>query len=284
MSVKTEIDARTNTLRTRLTNINNALVRKGGNSVDSFADVPSEIDSLETAAEPVLQEVTVTPTGSEFSKTPDSGYNGFSKVTVAGDSNLKADNIKKGVSIYGVAGSHECDEPVLQELNVTPNGSDQTHTPGSGYDGYSKVVVVGDSNLTEGNIKKGVSIYGKTGTYEGSSAEPNLQYLEVTPARAAHIYEPDEGYDGFSEVKVTGDGDLLPENIVSGVTIFGVEGTASGGETAKTVSIDYSEYSSGTFVETLDTGEDLTYTLTLDSEGKPTSIATPDGDTVAVEW
>lgn len=120
----------------------------------------------------------------------------------------------------------------------------------------------------------------------GGGSEPSLQYLEVTPARAAHIYEPDEGYDGFSEVKVTGDGDLLPENIVSGVTIFGVIGTAKtgSGETAKTTAIDYSNYASGTFTETLDTGEDITYNVTLDSEGKPTSIATPNGDTVTVEW
>lgn len=59
---------------------------------------------------------------------------------------------------------------------------------------------------------------------------------------------------------------------------------SSSGEIAKTTAIDYSNYASGVFVETLDTGEELEYTLTLDSEGKPISIATPSGDTVTVEW
>jgi len=227
MSLQSEINARTQLLKTRLSNINTSLVGKGGVAANDLSEVPGAIDGLETAAEPKLQELYATPTGTEFTRMPDVSY-----------------------------------------------------------DGFSKVIVAGDSNLVEGNIKKGVSIYGKTGTYEGSSAEPNLQYLEVTPARAAHIYEPDEGYDGFSEVKVTGDGDLLPENIVSGVTIFGVEGTAEvgSGETAKTTAIDYSNYASGTFTETLDTGEDITYNVTLDSEGKPTQITSDGGVSVAVEW
>ena len=121
-----------------------------------------------------------------------------------------------------------------------------------------------------------------------TAAKPNLQYLEVTPDRAAHIYEPEEGYDGFSSVRVNGDGDLLPENIKKGVSIFGVEGELEegidGGDSAKTVAIDYSNYASGEFTETLDNGDELLYELELDSEGKPTSIATPDGDTVTVEW
>lgn len=56
------------------------------------------------------------------------------------------------------------------------------------------------------------------------------------------------------------------------------------GETAKTTVIDYSNYASGTFTETLDTGEDITYNVILDSEGKPTQITSDGGVSVAVEW
>lgn len=50
---------------------------------------------------------TVTPSASQQAVSPDSGYGGLLKVTVNGDSNLKAENIKKGVTIFGVTGTYE---------------------------------------------------------------------------------------------------------------------------------------------------------------------------------
>lgn len=54
-----------------------------------------------------LQEKTVTPTKEGLSVAPDSGFDGLSKVTVNGDNNLVPENIKEGVSIFGVDGNHK---------------------------------------------------------------------------------------------------------------------------------------------------------------------------------
>lgn len=52
-----------------------------------------------------LQEKSVTPSSSQQVITPDTGYNGFSKVTVNGDSDLVSSNIVNGVQIFGVTGN-----------------------------------------------------------------------------------------------------------------------------------------------------------------------------------
>ena len=52
------------------------------------------------------QEKTIIPTASGVVVTPDTGYT-LSKVTVNGDNNLTAGNIKSGVKIFGVTGIFE---------------------------------------------------------------------------------------------------------------------------------------------------------------------------------
>ena len=160
------------------------------------------------------QAKTVTPSAADQTVSPDSGYQGLSEVTVEGDADLVPGNIKNGVDIFGITGTYSGGTPSLQSKSVNPSTSQQVVTPDSGYDGLSQVTVAaarlqtrtvtptaadqqiektstsyygllrvninGDENLVASNIKKDVSIFGVTGTYEGSGEAVNASLIEAT--------------------------------------------------------------------------------------------------------
>lgn len=141
---------------------------------------------------------TVTP-GTSNQTAVSSGRYTTGTVTVKGDANLVARNIKKDVSIFGVTGTLETEsaEQATPEITVSSGGlitatagdksatkqlttqTAKTVTPGTSnqtavYSGIyttGAVTVVGDSDLVAGNIKKGVSIFNVTGTLEGGSID-----------------------------------------------------------------------------------------------------------------
>lgn len=57
---------------------------------------------------------------------------------------------------------------------------------------------------------------------------PVLQEKTVTPETLPTVIGADEGYDGLSQVTVNPDSQLIPTNIRSGKTIFGVQGNFVG--------------------------------------------------------
>lgn len=75
-----------------------------------------------------LQNKNVTPSASQQVVNYDNGYDGLSSVTVVGDADLSATNIKHGVNIFGVTGTFQTKidsvttTPSSRELSITFNG------------------------------------------------------------------------------------------------------------------------------------------------------------------
>jgi hypothetical protein len=143
--------------------------------------------------------------------------------TAAAVSQLQPGNIRQGVSLGGVAG------------NVVP-------TPAScGADGQQGCVVQGafialtGSVLTPGVIKTGVSIGGVLGSYPsatypiaGATSVPDLENASFDAKMKSS--SDFEWFDSYGSRYVRqGDGDILPENIKQGVTVFGSTGLLLGG-------------------------------------------------------
>lgn len=116
-----------------------------------------------------------------------------------------------------------------QDKTVTPKITQQTISADSGFSGLGTVTVNAvdssiDSDIVASNIVKGVNILG----VEGTAVELNGSTLSVTPTASAQNHTPTAPSNGFTSVSVEGDANLISENIVKNVSIFGVQGTYEG--------------------------------------------------------
>ena len=212
--------------------------------------------------EPVYEEITISPSTSQIIRTPSSGKNGISKVTVeavtsAIDSNIKPENIVKNVTILGVTGNVEF---ITDTLEVNPTTANQVFNPT--HDGFSTVRVNAvtssiDTNIKAKNIRNGVNILGVVGnliesnettrdiTVNGTFTPPSpytgfsqvvvdvhveQEELTINPSTTVQVITTPDRFHGYSPITVNPvtsaiDGSIQPENIKQGVTILGVTGS-----------------------------------------------------------
>lgn len=241
-------------------------ITANGNGID-VSEYAAVNVNVPVGSTPSLQQKSVTaPASGTTAVTPDSSYDGLSRVTVS-PTPTETKSITANGTYTPTTGKHfsqvtvnvSSSAPSTQEKTVTPTASTQTVTPDSGKL-LSKVTVNGDADLVASNIKSGVNIFGVTGSYTGSGSGANLQTKTVTPTTSQQNVTPDSGYDGLSRVtvnaistetksvtpsasaqtitpssgkyltsvSVAGDARLIAANIKKGVTIFGITGTYEG--------------------------------------------------------
>lgn len=131
-----------------------------------------------------LQSKTVTPSENTQTVNPDNSYDALSSVTVEAISNtyIGSSVTKKSAATY------------------TPGTSNQSIASGQYLSGAQ--TIKGDSNLIASNIKKGVTIFNVTGSYNEATGGPTLQSKTVSPSESTQTVSPDNGYDGLSKVTV----------------------------------------------------------------------------------
>jgi hypothetical protein len=129
---------------------------------------------------PNLQTKTVTPSESTQTVSPDSGYDGLSKVTVNAISStyIGSDVTKKSAATY------------------IPKTTNQSIASGQYLGGTQ--TIKGDANLVAGNIKSGVSIFGVTGTYagggsSGGSGNNNVEAYAITDTNPSVSFRRTDG-------------------------------------------------------------------------------------------
>lgn len=128
-------------IRAAKENIKQAIIDKGVEVPETTLDsYPELIEQIETQGR--YQVKSATPTKEYQVITPDEGYDALERVLVA--------------------------ETPLETTTITPSTGAVTVVPKNDNIGFSEVTVNGDPYLSAENIKKGVSIFGVTGIYEGS--------------------------------------------------------------------------------------------------------------------
>lgn len=175
------------------------------------------------SGDPVLQEKTVSPSTSAQNVTPDSGYDGLSKVTV--NAMPTATQATPSISVssaglitasstqsagYVAAGTKSATKQLTVQAakTITPSTSAQTAVASGRYTTGAITVAAIPSTYVKPTTKKAATTY--------------------TPGTSNQTIAAGTYCSGAQTIK--GDSNLVAANIKKGVSIFGVTGTHEGGE------------------------------------------------------
>ena len=208
MSVQTEIDR----ISTAVQNAHLKVIEKGGTSAAPYlvANLPDAIDTIPEA--PTLDELT---------------NPGSADTMLEGTEMLDAE----GKKVTGAIPNKTADDLTANGAKVSvPAGyyaEDTEKSVSTAFLAKPSINVGADGLITASYTQWGG--YVQSGTQETRRQLPTQDTMTVTPGKSGQVAVKAGKYT-TGDVYVAGDSDLIPNNIKSGVSIFGVAGTMTAGE------------------------------------------------------
>jgi len=302
----------------------NKEITSNGTNIDvsSYATVSVAVSGGGTTIN--NQNKTVTPSTSQQSVTYDSGYTGLGTVTVnamptgtttsptsiSGTSATVSTGtntltLTKTISVTprvttagyvsaGTAGNSSvsltASVTTKAAATITPGTSNQTIASGTYLTGTQ--TISGDANLVAGNIKSGTSIFGVTGTYEGSGGGGggDTEGVQIGTKSATRTSTTTLQFTGLSgqptSFSIISDDDIATNNTPQ-VAAVSYDGTTCHGQTitnTNNAQVSYTSttltqnYSNGTLTITASGAEfpNVLYNLTYSYNGSSSDVRTAD--------
>lgn len=215
MSISSEITR----IKTAVTSIAQAIRGKGVTvpTTAKIGDLSALISSIKT---PNLQSKTVSPLTSSQTVKPDSGYNGLSQVTVNAMPTATQATPSISVSSAGLitasatqtagyvsAGTKSKTYQLTARSSGSLTASGLTVTAPAGYYHANATKTLTDANLTADKIRKGYSIFGVAGSYEGSGG-----FAINLPTRTVTVVDNDGAGDIVMTTLTNEGGKLIWKN------------------------------------------------------------------------
>lgn len=208
MSVQTEIDR----ISTAVQNAHLKVIEKGGTSAAPYlvANLPDAIDTIPEA--PTLDELTNPGSADTMLEGTEMLDAEGKKVTGAIPNKTADDLTANGAKVSVPAGyyAEDTEKSVSTAFLAKPS------------------INVGADGLITASYKQWGG-YVQSGTQETTRQLPTQDTMTVTPGKSGQVAVKAGKYT-TGDVYVAGDSDLIPDNIKSGVSIFGVAGTMTAGE------------------------------------------------------
>lgn len=127
----------------------------------------------------------------------------YKEVVIRGDSDLKPENIKKGIKIFNIDGAFDAVD--TRDANAMASE------------------LLEDKTAYVNNLKIQGTIQTYSGENQGGTEDFQTEEIEVAPSTESQNFE-----GLFNKVTISGDENLMPNNIRSGVEIFNVVGDFEG--------------------------------------------------------